>query len=90
MKKNAINSAQKLPDSQYITADISDELWREVHLSSGLKLRIDNPATLIIRKGGSTHRVVDSDGVVYCYVAPETGHSYIKWMARPSKPAVRF
>jgi hypothetical protein len=86
---DSIASAQKLPDSKYIEADISDEVWREVELSGGIKYRIDNPVRLIIRKGGSTHRVVDATGVVHCYAAPETGNSIIRWYTGKSNP-VKF
>ncbi len=75
-------SAQKLPDSEYIIVDISDEEWREVQLSGGLTILIKNPVTLIIRKGGSTHRVVDAKGIVHCYAAPETGYSALCWKVK--------
>jgi len=87
---NAEASAQILPDSEYIKADISDEAWREVVLASGMTIRIDNPVTLIFRKGGSTHRVVDDKGEVYCYAAPETGQSILKWKSKNEDQPVQF
>jgi len=83
-------SAQKLPNSEYISADISDELYREVRLRDGSLYRIDNPKTLIIRKGGSTHRVVDALGLVHCYAAPENGHVVLRWKARDGLAPVAF
>jgi hypothetical protein len=88
--KAAEKSAQVLPNSEYISADISSEEWREVETSGGLKIRINNPVTLILRKGGKTHRVVDIDGIVHCYAAPETGHSVIRWKNKAGFPACRF
>lgn len=85
----AAATAQKLPDSKYILADISDEEWREVQTVWGT-YRIDSPVTLILRKGGSTHRVVDEQGVVHCYAAPETGNSILRWKAKEGKEPVRF
>lgn len=74
----------------YTTKDISSELWREVELSGGLVIRIDNPLQLIMRNGGSTHRVVDAQGVVHCYPAPETGKSVIRWKSRLGYAPVCF
>jgi hypothetical protein len=79
----------KLPDSDYIVADISDEEWREVETKEKT-YRIKNPKTLIIRKGGSTHRVVDVNGVVHCYVAPESGKTILRWKAKEGCPSVKF
>ena len=82
-------SAQVLPDSEYIKADISDEIWREIlFLTTKIIYVIDRPVTLIIRKGGKTHRVIDEDGVVHCYVAPESGLSVIRWKTRTSNPVI--
>ena len=78
-------TAQKLPDSEYIKADISDEEWREVQ-TPFMSYRINHPVTLIIRKGGSTHRVVDEDGVVHCYASPETGRTVLRWKAKNDVP----
>lgn len=79
-------TAQKLPNSEYVTADLSDELSREIVLPT-MRWVISEPKTLIIRKGGKTHRVVDAAGTVHCYAAPETGNSVVLWIPRnPSNP----
>ena len=80
---------QKLPDCKYVIADISCEEWREVKMAEDV-YRIDNPVTLIIRRGGTTHRVVDDTGVVHCYVAPESGKSVLRWKSKDGLPPVRF
>ena len=48
--------------------DISKELWREYDWPARFSFpyRIENPVKLFIRPGGSTHRVVDSEGIVHC------------------------
>ena len=89
MNKKIASTAKKLPSGGYIEADLSDEEWREVDTFLGT-YRIDAPKTLIIRKGGSTHRVIDANGIVHCYAAPETGKSVIRWKAKIGLPAVRF
>jgi len=45
--------------------DISHELYREYDFE-GRVYRINNPVRLYLRDGGTTHRVVDSIGVVHC------------------------
>jgi|GEM_PF-3137536 len=80
---------QKLPDTTYTSSDISDEEYRVV-ITNDLVHRIDNPKTLVLRKGGSTHRVIDQQGLVHCYAAPETGKSILQWKARPGKQDVIF
>ena len=87
---DAIKTAQKLPDSTYLSLDISDEKVREIHLAGGVVYKIQNPKTLIIRRGGMTHRVVDEDGIVHCYAAPETGRSVIRWIPRDKNRPIRF
>lgn len=71
----------------YVELDISDEVWREVTLASGLVVRIDNPLKLLFRKGGTTHRVIAADGIVHCYADPSTGKSAVKWLTK--QPAER-
>ena len=79
-----MNNYENLSDD-YIVKDISNERWREIYfLKTGKIYKISFPKTLIIRKGGSTHRVVDSDGIVHCYVAPELGETVIKWKNLPN------
>lgn len=85
-----IGNSEKLSDNEYIKADIRKELVRKIFTSKGLEYTINEPVTLIIRKGGSTHRVVDATGQVHCYPAPETGHSIISWIPRDKVEPVQF
>lgn len=78
-----------LDSSAYIVSSIVNEEWREVR-TAHMTYRIEEPVTLVRRKGGTTHRVIDAQGVVHCYPAPETGISVIKWKAKPGKQAVEF
>lgn len=69
-----------------IQGDISDEIWREYDFN-GRVYRIDHPAHLYMRPGGTTHRVVDSNGVVHCVPAPGHGDCVLRWTVKdPTKP----
>lgn len=76
-----------------IERDISSEKTRIVTLfidGSTYSMIIDNPKTLLYRRGGSTHRVVADDGTVHCYAAPETGKSIVSWCPRNENDPVQF
>lgn len=77
-------------DGEYQVSDISRELYREVVTSGGVRQRIDNPVALITRKGGSTHRIVNADNVVYCYASPETGQSVVTWFCGETAQPVQL
>ena len=83
-----MNDFKNLPAEQYVVKDISGELWREIfYLETNATYHIKSPKTLVIRKGGKTHRVVDCNGIAHCYIAPESGKTIIRWK---SKPEVNF
>jgi hypothetical protein len=67
--------------------DISHELYREYDFR-GRVYRINNPAILLIRPGGVTHRVVDADGVTHCVLAPGYHGCVIRWKSKEGEPAV--
>lgn len=62
--------------------DISVELWREYDFG-GRVYRINNPKELWTRPGGTTHRVVDSEGVAHCLPAPGQMGCVLRWLQRP-------
>lgn len=68
--------------------DLSDELWREYQAPGGEVYRIDNPVKLITRIGGSTHRVLDSRGIVHCVPFPGKNEDHVlRWKPKdPTKP----
>lgn len=74
-------ASNQLPNEDYIVQSLEDEDVWEVILADKT-IRIENPVSLIIRKGGSTHCLVAEDGWTYCYPAPETGKSVIRWQAK--------
>jgi hypothetical protein len=62
-----------------IEKNLSTEAWREYDFG-GRTYRITFPCKLFYREGGSTHRVVTSDGVVHCVPAPGVMGCVLRWM----------
>jgi hypothetical protein len=63
---------------------LTDEVWREYDFGGRVYL-IENPAELFV--GNTTHRVVDTDGIVHCVPAPGHNGCVLRWKPRdPSKP----
>ena len=69
--------------------DITTEAWREYDFG-GRVYRIDNPVKLFLRDGGTTHRVLDSSGIVHCL--PTVGNSgcVLRWIGKDGSPDVSF
>jgi hypothetical protein len=70
--------------------DITTEAWREYDFA-GRVYRIENPKALYMRKGGYTHRVVDSNNVVHCVPGPgnQIG-SVLRWQNKDTSVPVNF
>lgn len=72
--------------------DLADEEYREYDwLDCGRQrtYRIEAPQRLFIYEGCTTHRVVDSQGVVHC--VPGVGHMncVLRWKTKdPNKPVI--
>ena len=74
-----------VPDG-YKKYDLTVEEWREYDFG-GRTYRIDAPAFLVTRAGGTTHRVVDGRGVAHCVPAPGVGGCALRWKSKnPHKP----
>ena len=69
--------------------DISHEEWREYEWE-GKRYRIDNPKTLYLRPGGTTHRVVDEGGVVHCVPAVGRLGCVLRWRCQDGFDPVQF
>ena len=76
------------PD-QYVTRAIDTEVWREYEWVNAFGathiVRINGPVSLITRKGGTTHRVIDVDGIVHCVPAPEKCGVVLRWNNKPEE-----
>lgn len=66
--------------------DLSAEAWREYEFGDKV-YRINNPSKLYYRVGGSTHRVLDQDGVVHCVPAPGFNGCVLRWKNLDSAPS---
>lgn len=69
--------------------DLSDEQWREYDWC-GRIYRIDNPQWLYIRFGGTTHRVVDSEGVTHCVPTVGVQGCVLRWKVKDGENPVAF
>ena len=68
---------------------LTTEEWREYDFG-GRVYRINNPEKLFFRKGGTTHRVVDADGVAHCVPAPGEKGCVLRWSNKDKKFPVNF
>ena len=67
--------------------DLTVEEYREYVAPSGSVYRIDNHVGLYYREGGTTHRVVDSAGIVHCVPFPGEGNDVIlRWKNKVGDP----
>lgn len=65
-----------------VERDLLDvEEWREYDFG-GRIYRIERPAKLITRAGGSTHRVMDAAGITHCLPAPGVAGCVLRWKGR--------
>ena len=69
--------------------DITTEKWREYDFG-GRVYRIDNPVRLYLRAGGTTHRVLDENGIVHCIPSVGEHGCAIRWQPRNKKKPVDF
>lgn len=68
-------------------SSIASETWREYDFA-GRVYRIENPRRLYV--GTTTHRVVDSKGVVHCVPAPGFHGCIVRWQAKRGYSHVSF
>jgi hypothetical protein len=75
--------------SQLESHDLDCEEWREYDFANRV-YRIPSPVRLYYRQGGSTHRVVDADGVAHCLPAPGVNGCVLRWKSKDSANPVAF
>lgn len=66
---------------------LRDEQWREYEFG-GRTYRIPNPRRLYV--GNTTHRVVDSKGIIHCIPAPGKEGCVLRWAVKKGKSEVAF
>jgi hypothetical protein len=72
-----------------MVAPILTEEWREYDFG-GRVYRINLPVALFMRKGGSTHRILDRDDVVHCLPAPGYNGCILRWSNKDKTNPVEF
>lgn len=66
--------------------NISDEFYREYDFPGRpTPYRIDNPMTLYV--GNTTHRIVDSRGIVHCVPSPGHYGCVLRWVSAKGSPS---
>lgn len=65
--------------------DASREFWREYDFG-GRVYHIIKPIGVYWRNGGSTHRVVDCDGITHCVPSPGVNGCVLRWSNPESMP----
>lgn len=78
-----------MSNSNLTKGDLTDEAWREYDFG-GRVYRIENPLTLYQRPGGTTHRVLDSAGVVHCVPTVGLNGCVLRWQNKAGKDPVAF
>lgn len=78
-------------DNNLIEGDLRDEIWREYDIPGrSCPYRISEPVRLYFRKGGTTHRVLNSNGVVHCIPAVGVAGCVLRWKVKDGKNPVAF
>lgn len=91
-------------DTTLIKRSIDGEIWREYEwdeirqnkigdlyrTGERITYRIINPVLLFIRPGGTTHRVVDSEGIAHCVPAVGLLGCVIRWKNPADSEPVNF
>ena len=69
--------------------DLTTEEYREYDFG-GRVYRITKPEKLFMRPGGTTHRVLDADGVIHCVPAPGVCGCVLRWKSTDPKNPCDF
>lgn len=69
--------------AELLKGSLRDEQYREYDFG-GRVYRINKPKDVYFRIGGTTHRVVDSVGIVHCVPAPGISGCILRWKIKPS------
>lgn len=68
---------------------LTDEEYREYDFGNRV-YRIEHPVALYMREGGTTHRVLDSKGVVHVVPAPGQVGCVLRWKPMDPSNPVQF
>ncbi len=92
MKVNNINFNERETMSDLLEFDITTEAWREYDwpARASMPYRINDPQKLFVRLGGTTHRVVDKDGIVHCVPSVGVNGCVLRWQNFDTNKPVNF
>ncbi len=77
--------------SELVKNDVRTEKYREYDIPGRKEpYRINDPVDLYFRSGGTTHRVVDSNGVAHCLPAPGVAGCVLRWENKDKSVPVNF
>lgn len=69
--------------------DLTSESWREYDFDNRI-YRIELPQKIYFRKGSTTHKVLDLDGVVHCMPAVGVDGCVLRWKPKDLNDPVQF
>lgn len=70
--------------------DLTHEVYREYDFG-GRVYRIENPSKFYMREGGTTHRIVDVNGLAHCVPAPSSANGCVlRWLPRDNANPVQW
>ena len=72
-----------------INRDLRSEEWREYDFDDRI-YRVTNPLRLYLSEGGTTHRILDVQGVVHCCPAPGNNGCVVRWKPKDVNNPVHF
>lgn len=87
--KNLNQSTQITRKTKMKENSLLTEAYREYDFQ-GRIYRIDNPVSLFVREGGTTHRVLDSEGVVHCVPIPGSHGCVLRWKNKDATKPCEF
>lgn len=87
-----LEGAAMSPDEEMIHKDLSGELWREYEFGpehERVVYTIHNPKELIYRRNGTTHTVVDPEGVAHTVPTVGLHGCVLRWKNKPEVGSAR-
>lgn len=80
-----------MTDEKLVEKSLDTEDYREYDFNErATPYRINKPTKLFYREGGTTHRVVDINGLTHCVPAPGYNGCVLRWKAKEGQKAVSF
>jgi hypothetical protein len=75
--------------SELIKHELSNVIWREYEFGDTV-YRINNPVALYTHSNGTTHRILDAEGIVHIVPAPGINGCIVRYKKKEGVEPVRF